>query len=148
MVAQAQRDDPHLSLIIHWLEGTKSLPTADQLRGKSCEVKTYYAQYPMLSITNGILYRKWVDAAGDIKWLQLIPPMSLRKMLVELVHTGFTGGHLGLKKTRTSSTQSLLEKLAIRYCKVSTTMFGLCEVSPRDTAESRSDARNGSWNTF
>jgi hypothetical protein len=148
MVAQAQRDDPHLSLIIQWLEGTKPLPATNQLRGKSCEVKTYYAQYSMLSMFNGTPYRKWVNATGDTKWLQLIPAMSLMKKFVELSHTRLTGGHLGLKKTLEQDRRTAYEKnWQVRYCKVSTTMFGLRETSHKYTAAGRSNARNGGWNT-
>lgn len=66
-------------------------------------IKTLVAQWPQLAICNGLLTRKWLSADNtadsvnnDIRWHQLIPPPQRRAALIQLCHTGMTGGHLGL----------------------------------------------------
>ena len=56
-------------------------------------------QSKFLTLQNGILYRRWMNAQGGTLWLQLVVPFSLRSTFLTMAHSGMTGEHLGLKKT-------------------------------------------------
>ena len=51
-------------------------------------------------IINGGLYRRWIRLDKDSDTLQLIPPESYRKEIVEVAHAGLTSGHIGLRRTK------------------------------------------------
>ena len=46
----------------------------------------------------GVLYRRWVNGDGRLRWLQLIPSVGLRHELMRMVHAE-AAGHLGPRKT-------------------------------------------------
>ena len=49
---------------------------------------------------DGILYRQWKSLNGFHAGYQLIPPVKVRERLLEIAHTGRTGGHLGIRRTK------------------------------------------------
>ena len=51
-------------------------------------------------LTEGVLYRKSFTEDGSRELHQLLLPTCLRKEFVQTVHTGMTGGHLGVARTR------------------------------------------------
>jgi hypothetical protein len=53
----------------------------------------------MLLLKEGVLCHRFVDSRGSIKFTQVILPREQREKIFQAVHTGMTGGHLGLKKT-------------------------------------------------
>ena len=62
-----------------------------------CEAaKSYLAQWKLLEMRAGVLYRRWVNGDGRLRWLQLIPLVGLRHEL--MVHAE-AAGNLGPSKT-------------------------------------------------
>jgi hypothetical protein len=96
---RAQLQDPHLRAVIEYLETRDNPPPADEIRKESRKTKAYLAQWPTLTLIEGVLCRRFVDNKGLTRWTQLIPPPCLRRELLRQVHTGIRGSHLGLKKT-------------------------------------------------
>ena len=39
-----------------------------------------------MTLVEGVLYRKWFTVVCSIRWLQLVPPKSLRREIIKLVH--------------------------------------------------------------
>ena len=62
---------------------------------ESAHVKTYWHQRDGLYLRDGVMYRKKPDGAE-----QVLMPKALREEFLKLAHTGVTGGHLGVRRTR------------------------------------------------
>ena len=100
--SKAQNDDPELSLLkvlMGKLQKSSDRQSWDCIAAEGTATKAYWAQWQSLILHDGVLYRKYVDTAGHVKYYQLIPPRSMRQDLIRLAHTGITGGHLGPRKT-------------------------------------------------
>jgi len=93
---RAQQADAHVRPVLAWLESDCVPPPADVLRGESRQTKAYVAQWPQLSVRDGVLLRRFVDSHSITRWNQLIPPPACRSEIIRLAHNGLTGGHLEL----------------------------------------------------
>ena len=96
---EAQLKDPNLRSIITYLESGPDPPSLDAVRKESHDIKAYLAQWPFLTLKDGVLCRRFVDNHGLTQHVQLVAPSSHREELLRQVHSGMTGGHMGLKKT-------------------------------------------------
>ena len=81
-----QKEDPEIQRLIHILE--------DQNHSNHAVVSRYYI------LEDGLLYRvsdpsKYPSFPG----LQLVIPKPLQKLIIEEIHSGYFGGHLGIDKT-------------------------------------------------
>jgi len=85
--------------IVYCQSDGEQRPSIESLMPTAEETKLYWARWELLSMVNGVLYRRFVDAEGRTKKLQLITPAVLRPELIRRCHTGITGGHLGFRKT-------------------------------------------------
>ena len=94
-----QRSDPALGPVIAALE-KKQLPLHDDIKGKSLECRRLFQIFDQLCLRDGILYRKYIAANGDISTHQLVVPRALRDKVLTEVHSCPTAGHLGEEKTR------------------------------------------------
>jgi len=72
----------------------------ETMQGYSQATKNYWQQWSRLKIENGKLYRAWVSLDGIFEYWQFIPPKILRTDLIKEAHSGLTGGHTGVKKTK------------------------------------------------
>ena len=91
----AQKEDPDLRIVRQWLEEGGRMPDLVEILHESAAVKVYWHQKEHLYLREGIMYRKRPD---EIE--QLLLPKSLREEFLRLAHTGLTGGHLGIRRTR------------------------------------------------
>ena len=98
-LGRAQATDPAIGPIYRLLSDGEQRPSIESLMPTAEETKSYWAQWELLAMVNGVLYRCFIDAEGRTKKLQLITPTVLRPELIRLCHTGMTGGHLGFRKT-------------------------------------------------
>jgi len=98
-LGRAQATDPAIGPIYRLLSDGEQRPSIESLMPTAEETKSYWAQWELLSMVNGVLYRRFIDAEGCTKRLQLITPAVLRPELIRLCHTGMTVGHLGFRKT-------------------------------------------------
>lgn len=62
------------------------------------ERKELWTQWDLLTLVDGMLYRKGVTGIGHSRWTQLVTPKGLRKVISWLVHEK-AAGHLGIRKT-------------------------------------------------
>jgi hypothetical protein len=69
--------------------------------------KSYWAQWKPLGVRDGILIHCWESINGRKKTLQIIVSRSKVKEVLEKMHGGSSGGHLGANKT--------LDKVRQRY---------------------------------
>jgi transposase InsO family protein len=62
-------------------------------------VKSYWTQWERLRLQNGVLSRRWESEDGlRVVWQTLLPAVY-RPDFIRLLHSGVTGGHMGLTKT-------------------------------------------------
>ena len=66
---------------------------------KSPAVRSLWAQWSRLEVINGLLYQWWEEASTGTLSQQLIVPQCLRSQMLEALHDGAGGGHLGVHKT-------------------------------------------------
>jgi len=91
----AQRDDPDLCSIRPWLEVEAVVPSLQEILLEGETVKALWHQRDLLFMDSGLICRR---TPGGIR--QLIVPKSLRQEFMAKSHTGITGGHLGVRRTR------------------------------------------------
>ncbi|KAJ8957199.1 hypothetical protein NQ318_007761 [Aromia moschata] len=93
-----QENDPNLKPIVNWKkEGRK--PTWEEVSRYSPTVKSYWAQWNSLVLSDGLLKRVLEKSDGTEERKQLIVPRNRVPEVLEEVHNGSTGGHLGVTKT-------------------------------------------------
>jgi len=94
-IVEAQEADPDLRIVKQWLLEGATVPDLLGVLSESATVKVYWHQRESLYLRDGIMYRKRID---DVE--QLLLPKTMREEFLKLAHTGITGGHLGVRRTR------------------------------------------------
>ena len=97
--AAEQRNDLDISPIYKAISHSTNEPPTSQFISTSAATKNLLAQWQSLTMVNNVLYRTWLDADRNIKWLQVIVPFKLQEAFIIACHAGMTGGHLGPRKT-------------------------------------------------
>ncbi|KAJ8934486.1 hypothetical protein NQ318_016488 [Aromia moschata] len=93
-----QENDPNLKPIVNWKkEGRK--PTWEEVSRYSPTVKSYWTQWNSLVLSDGLLKRVLEKSDGTEERKQLIVPRNRVPEVLEEIHNGSTGGHLGVTKT-------------------------------------------------
>jgi len=93
---EAQKQHRDIGCTVEWLTEKPEQPHGELLSLKSAETKTLWYMWKKLSITDGVLKRKF--NGSEERW-QIILPQIIRKEFMEIVHSGMTGGHLGFHET-------------------------------------------------
>lgn len=91
----AQTSDPDLGIVRRWLEDGASAPDLVEILQESEAVKVYWHQRDHLYLRDGVMYRRKPDGEE-----QVLLPKLLREEYLRLAHTGITGGHMGVRRTR------------------------------------------------
>ena len=85
--------------MIAWLEAGEERPGWESVSPQSPVTKCLMEQWETLRLEEGVLHRRWVDTGrGEDRWL-IVVPRARREELLREMHEGYTGGHLGLKRT-------------------------------------------------
>ena len=63
------------------------------------DCKTYWSQWNMLIVKNGILYRRWICEKTESDLFELVVPETWRNDTVKIIHADPGAGHMGLKQT-------------------------------------------------
>ncbi|CAG2233908.1 unnamed protein product [Mytilus edulis] len=100
---KAQLKDVDLNLIQDLKSASNDKPIVEE--GYSSTVKRLNGQWENIVPRDGILYRKFEDTNGTA--YQFLEPTELRRNILETLHSGIGGGHLGTKK--------MLRKLKDRF---------------------------------
>ena len=91
-------EDPSIGFVLRAKEADER-PSPDILKGQSLTVQRLMQSWPRLLLVNGILWRRYNDLETKQEWRQLVVPQSLREEVMEELHAGVMGGHLGESKT-------------------------------------------------
>ena len=100
-IAGEQIKDPDIGPIYAMLVSSPVRPAWDAVSPLSEASKVLWRQWLRLSLTEGVIKRRYQpaeDPLGAGRW-QLVLPASRRRNFIHLVHSGLTGGHLGLRRT-------------------------------------------------
>src|SRR5271157_5017157 len=98
-IRKYQRDDVITGQILKWLEQPELGRSWSVSEGKCQEIQTLWSQADSLEVRNGILYRRFIDADGGLKYLQLVVPYAMRREMLENIHAGTGQGHFGVRKS-------------------------------------------------
>ena len=92
-----QLSDPTVGLVLRAMEvGEKPDPRAAQSHGP--ETRRLLQLWNRLEVKDGTLWRRYEDDPRKLNILQLVVPASLREEVLQELHAGVTGGHLGEEK--------------------------------------------------
>jgi len=95
---QEQLNDATIGFVFQALE-LNSKPTATTLQGCSPAIRKLIQLWDQLEVCNGLLYRRFVDTSTEKSHLQLVVPVCFRNEVLQELHAGVVGGHLGHDKT-------------------------------------------------
>lgn len=98
-LAELQRADPDIGPIIRLRLEHNEQPSFDLLRDQSTNTKIYWSQWTRLIVREGVVFRQMFDNRGRPDGLQLLVPICLRSEMIDFVHCGLTGSHVGIAKT-------------------------------------------------
>jgi hypothetical protein len=71
-----QYEDLHIGKVLKWVqEGRK--PPEEEIKQFGPETGNLWSQFESLTLIDGLLYRKFEDEAGNVKYLQLCLPSKL-----------------------------------------------------------------------
>ena len=103
-----QLEDPAISKILKWKLSNTEKPHRSQLGDDSPEMRAFLAQWSVLEVHNGILYRRFLAVKNDgQEVLQYVVPTKLRSEICTWLHDHISSCHFATKKT--------LEKLKQRF---------------------------------
>ena len=74
-------------------------PNSIMHQGQSREVRKLVQLWEQLELHNGLLYRKYENADSDNGFLQLVVLAKYHNDILQALHAGIAGGHLGQDKT-------------------------------------------------
>ena len=95
---EAQDQDEVLRQVKSWKQAGER-PSWHEIADRDQELKILWAQFDSLDTVDGILCRMWESADGTEKKPQLLVPRSVVTEILQEVHNGISGGHLGVTKT-------------------------------------------------
>ena len=95
---QEQLSDVTIGYVLQALD-RNSTPSATLLQGCAPATRRLIQLWDQLEVHNGLLYRCFVDTSTEKSHLQLIVPVCFRKEVLQELHAGVVGGHLGQDKT-------------------------------------------------
>ena len=93
-----QHEDTELNPVIVAKE-SDVCPTKEEVRCQSLKTRKQIQIWDQLTLQEGLLMRRFRDANTDSTRLQLVVPHCLRESILEELHGGIVGGHLGEEKT-------------------------------------------------
>ncbi|MCG8035188.1 MAG: DDE-type integrase/transposase/recombinase [Candidatus Thiodiazotropha taylori] len=95
-LGEAQRNDPSIGLVMHWLEHCYE-PTTRELQLCSPETRALWMTRDQLVFQDNVMYYSWTYREGLSKCL--VVPKELRDRVLYFCHDSKDSGHLGQTKT-------------------------------------------------
>ena len=99
-MAKAAEEDPDIGKILSMKSSQAEPPPWEEVSGTDPRLKGYISEWDRLVVQGGSLYRIWWKTDGTRDYLQYVPPESYREEVVRLAHSGYGGGHEGVKRTK------------------------------------------------
>ena len=97
-ICKSQLQDDAIGFVLHAFESNKK-PESTMLQGQSSEVRRLVQLWDQLTLHDGLLYRYFMKEESDNGHLQLVVPSVYRDDILQELHAGVVGGHLGKDKT-------------------------------------------------
>ena len=95
----AQMNDQTIRWVLEAREKSATRPGWDTLSPCPRAMKSYWLLWDQLQVKDGVLCRRWESDDGrQIQW-KVVLPITYRKEIINELHGGKSGGHLGLTKT-------------------------------------------------
>ena len=99
-MSKAYAKDEELAEIVRMMKLSSERPPLQEVISRSAATKGYWNQWERLTLKGGLLYRRWRPMGKHPEVLQLVPPMSYRRIVIEKSHEGLTNCHSGLRRTK------------------------------------------------
>ena len=96
---QQQLEDDVLGFFLRRKEAGQSRPSWTEISTQGLVFKALWSQWDSLEVQHGLLHRRWESADGKQVKLQLMVPRNKVAQVLEEIHGGKSGGHLGVNKT-------------------------------------------------
>ena len=100
LLKQQQVKDAVIGVVRGWLLEPDTMPTEAELRTQDPDIQDLFAQRATLVVEDGILYRQFLRASGEVDFHQVAVPRTLRVKFIDAVHSGRLNGHLAVQKTQ------------------------------------------------
>ena len=106
-IRKAQLKDVDIGFILRWKEEKDERPQWKDVSSLSSSIKTYWVNWNLLEVRNGILCRRWESNDGKKIDYKIVLPRQLRSIVLSELHNSKTAAHCGVNKT--------LHKVQARY---------------------------------
>ena len=97
-IRKLQMEDPSIGFVLHAKE-TGERPNPDVIKGQSLTTRRLTQLWPRLVLVNGVLWRRYEDLETKQEWRQLVVPQPVCEEVMQELHAGVMGGHVGESKT-------------------------------------------------
>ena len=94
-----QDADPDIGPITRWKRAGDDCPWWEDISSESWDTKVLWHQWERLSLVHGVLHRRFHELEGWVWQYQLVVPEGRHKDLLERMHGGAIGAHLGKART-------------------------------------------------
>ena len=106
-LALRQKEDPDIEFIYESMLRGHKRPTRSDTVTKSPTARYYWVIWDSFKMCDGLIFKECLQRNGQSKYYQLLIPRSLKKEVLNEVHSGRMDGHFGCRKT--------LEKVKLKY---------------------------------
>ena len=98
-IGQQQKEDSDIGPLITFLERGPKKPDWEDVSSWSPVAKRYWAQWELLRLSDGVLWRRWESTDGSAAcWLYVVPK-ALRDSVMSEAHGSVSSCHFGIRKT-------------------------------------------------
>ena len=94
----AQQDDPSIRPVLD-AKSNSQKPSPDLIKGLSLTSRRLFLLWDQLCLDHGLLCRNYENGNGIQSHLQIVVPKKLQPEVLQEIHGGVLGGHLGEDKT-------------------------------------------------
>ena len=106
-IRKAQLKDVDIGFILRWKEEKDERPQWKDVSSLSSSIKTYWVNWNLLEVRNGVLCKRWESNDGNTIDYKIVLPRQLRSIVLSELHDSKTAAHCGVNKT--------LHKVQTRY---------------------------------
>jgi len=86
-IIEEQQYDPDIKPIYDARSKTEQMPDWASHLKHSEDTKNLLMQWPLLTVEDNILYRRWIDGHQNTRWWQCVIPFNCREKVLQLAHT-------------------------------------------------------------
>ena len=135
-----QLEDDTVGLLLKAVEDQQHPPSSVS-QGKSRKFQLLLQQWNQLYVNGGFLFRRYEDCQGNEQYAQLVLPESLTAKVLNSLHSGVAGGHLGEENTFRAIARKVLLARPYRGCpQMVSTMPTMCtEENPGPQEQSKTN---------